>query len=314
MNSSTISICIPTHGRSKLLLEALQSAVDQTRLPNEIVVSDDVGSEEVRGQVTGFAMGKPVTVRYVHCTTGPGQVANVNNCLREAKSDLIVLLHDDDLLTPKCIELLTPCLEQHPDVVGAYGKQIFVTNAGEFIASETDFKNRGYRRSAEYAGVQADSILSGIWQQFPNDGYLVRADVAREVLYRADYGAATDFDFGLRLAERGKFYYVDEFTAKYRNSDESVTRGPNWKSDDSAYQGMRILLGTLKRYPNYEPEIKRALCNLAPMGLIMAANRGQLDEAIKLYFGPYHRGRIFTPGGIKRGINLLKLRLGVAAT
>jgi len=39
----TVSFCIPTHGRSRLLLEALESALTQTRLPDEIVVSDDLG-------------------------------------------------------------------------------------------------------------------------------------------------------------------------------------------------------------------------------------------------------------------------------
>ena len=51
--------------------------------------------------------------------------------------------------------------------------------------------NRAYRRSAAYAGLQPDAILAAIWQQFPNDGYLVRTAVAREVLYRSDYRAAT---------------------------------------------------------------------------------------------------------------------------
>ena len=40
VNRLTISFCIPTHGRTRPLLEALESSLTQTRLPDEIVVSD----------------------------------------------------------------------------------------------------------------------------------------------------------------------------------------------------------------------------------------------------------------------------------
>jgi len=36
----------------------------------------------------------------------------------------------------------------------------------------------------------------------------------------------------------------------------------------------------------------------------------RLDEAITWYFGPYHKARILSPGGIKRGLFLLKKKLG----
>jgi len=97
----TVSFCIPTHGRTRLLLEALESGLVQTRLPDEIVVSDDLGSEEVRSLVSKFSRRASFPVRYVHCTTGPSQAANMNNCLHEAACDLALLLHDDDLLLPR---------------------------------------------------------------------------------------------------------------------------------------------------------------------------------------------------------------------
>ena len=106
MQRLTVSYCIPTHGRSRLLLEALESALAQTRLPDEAVVSDDLGNEDTRVLVTEFASRAPFPVRYVHCTTSSNQAANVNNCLHEAKCDLILLLHDDDLLLPPAVDVL----------------------------------------------------------------------------------------------------------------------------------------------------------------------------------------------------------------
>ena len=305
----TVSFCVPTHRRTQFLVEALESGLAQTRLPDEIVVSDDTGSAETRALVEDFAHRTQTPVRYVPCTTGQSQVHNMNNCLREARCDLTLLLHDDDLLVPKSVEMLAAPFEENPALVGAYGKQIFVTHHGEFIPGETEIHNRSYRRTPEYAGLQPDALLAAIWQQFPNDGYMARTAIARDVLYRSEYRAAADFDFGVRLAERGPFFYIDDFTSKYRNSDDSIGRGANFRSDDSGYFGTKLLLEKLAAHPEHAAEITSSLKNLAPMGIFAAAHNGHLDEAIAWYFGPYHRARILTPGGLKRGLQLLQLRL-----
>jgi glycosyltransferase involved in cell wall biosynthesis len=302
----TVSFCIPTHNRTHLLLEALESGLAQTRLPDEIVVSDDMGSEETRALVSRFAQRASFPVRYVHCTTGRSQTHNLNSCLLEAACDLTLVLHDDDLLMPKAIEVLARLFEENSDVVGAYGKQWFITDGGEDVPSDTEMVNRGYRRTAEYVGLQRDAVLSGIWQQFPNDGYMVRSAVARNVLYRAEYKEATDFDFGIRMGKKGKFYFIDEFTSKYRHSLDSIVRGAGEKSDDCGYYGMLVLSHALKTYPHLRREITATLEDLSPMGIWTAARTGRVKEAAAWYFGPFHRNRILTPGGIRRGLFLAR--------
>jgi glycosyltransferase involved in cell wall biosynthesis len=302
----TVSFCIPTHGRPRYLLEALESGLAQTRPPDEVVVSDDLGCEETRALVSAFARRASFPVRYVRCATGPSQADNMNHCLREAACDLVLLLHDDDLLMARAVEALARPFEENQAVVGAYGKQIFIADGGGELRVESESINHDFRRTATYAGLQPDAILSGIWQQFPNDGYMVKTSVAREVRHKPEYRAGADFDFGIRMGERGLFYFVDECTAKYRNSAESVGRGAGQKSDDSAYHAMRILLHLLETSPHYKAEIVTTLRNLSPMSIRMAANTGRLEEAIPWYFGPYHRHRILTLGGIRRGLSLTR--------
>jgi len=302
----TVSFCIPTHGRTRLLLEALESGLAQTRPPDEIVVSDDLGSEETRALVETFARRASFPVRYAHCTTGQSLAENINNCLREAACDLILLLHDDDLLLPRAVEVLARTFEENQTVVGAFGKQMFITDAGEELPGKSEGTNRDYLRDAAHAGLQPDAILSGIWQQFPNDGYMVKASVAREVRHKPEYGAASEVDFGIRMGERGMFYFVDEYTAKYRLTAQSIGRGAGAKKDDCAYHTMHILLRLLETYPRYETEIVAKLRHDAPMGIPMAINKGKLNEAIDWYFSSYHRHRILTPGGIRRGLWLAK--------
>jgi glycosyltransferase involved in cell wall biosynthesis len=302
----TVSFCIPTHGRSRLLLEALESSLTQTRPPDEIVVSDDLGNDDTRALVTKFAARTPFPVRYVHCTTSSNQAANVNNCLREATCDLIIILHDDDLLLPPAIEVLARAFEENPNLVSSFGKQKFISEDGAEMTEYAERVNRAYRRDAEHAGLQPDAILSGIRQQFPNDGFMVKASVAKQVLYRPECRAATDFDFGIRMGQQGPFFFIDEYTTVYRFSAESVGRGDGKKSDDSGYQGMLILMNLLKTCPQHEAVILASLRNHAPMGIRMAANTGRLKEAVTWYFGPYHRRKLVTPSGVRTGFVLLE--------
>src|SRR5260221_11724181 len=104
MSHPMVSLCIPTHGRPRYLLKALESSLIQSHRPDEVIISDDLGSAETRELVETFARRAPFPVRYVHCVTGPGQSENVNSCYRAASSDLLLLLHDDDLLTTRAIE------------------------------------------------------------------------------------------------------------------------------------------------------------------------------------------------------------------
>jgi glycosyltransferase involved in cell wall biosynthesis len=306
MSRLTVSFCIPTHGRPRLLLEALESGLNQTQQPDEIIVSDDLGDEATRNLVLTFAKRASFPVRYVHCTTSSNQAENVNNCLREATSDLILLLHDDDLLFPHAIEALSTPFEENPGLASAFGKQMFITDGGEDQPAYSERMNRAYFRDATHAGLQPDAVLSGIQQQFPNDGFIVRASFAREVGYRPETRAATDFDFGIRIGDKGPCFYVDEYTTKYRYSIESVGRGSGQKSDDSGYQGMHILMRLLETHPHYKAEITAALTAMAPMGIRMAATTGRLKEAIPWYFGPYHLHRIPSPKGIRTGALLIE--------
>jgi hypothetical protein len=71
----------------------------------------------------------------------------------------------------------------------------------------------------------------------PNDGFLVSAKLVREVGYLSD-GVETEceFTFPLRAALRGgAFFFVDSLVSVYRESAESLMRGPNTAALDAAF-------------------------------------------------------------------------------
>ena len=296
----TISVCIPTHGRPDFLVQALESVVAQTLAPTEVVVSDDVGDASTAGAISSYRSRTSASIVHTICERGSGQAKNVNSAFLAASSELILLLHDDDLLYPEALKVLVCPFVDFPDLVASYGQQTVVSELGEELPAESQEVNRIYHRETSDGGLQRESLRAAILQQFPNDGYLIRASVAKSTLLDPKYGAGTDFEFGIRCALRGAFYFIPVRTAKYRVSAHSVLRGSGAKSDDSVYQFVRLCLDLLKRHPECGDALERRLKEGISAGIIQAAKLGHSHEALHWAFGRYHWAKLLTWKGWAR--------------
>jgi glycosyltransferase involved in cell wall biosynthesis len=240
-------------------------------------------------------------IRYLQNTPSLGQAKNVDRLFQEAEGDFILLLHDDDRLLEGALEALLSCFESRPEVAAAFGKQQVTSAEGEVKWETTEGVNESYYRTSEYEGRQSSSLRSAIVQQFPNNGYMVRAELAKEVGYdRAEAGDACDFAFGVELAQvtEGDFYYTDTFTTQYRHSEESIVRGDSVA--DTAYRAFKIVLEELPREVREDPWIQDWLRRRAPVAVMMAAQNGYVKDGFRWFFGPYHRHRVLSLGGVRR--------------
>lgn len=239
-----VSICVPTCNRPELLKLCLDSCANQSLPPQEILVGDDSRDDSSQAVVEAFERAAPCPVRYFRHRPSVGQAANVDHLFREARGELICLIHDDDLLLAGSLRVLTPCFAD-PNVVVAFGKHVIINHDGSENQSATRDVNRCYRRTPERAGIQQDFLLSALVQQFPNNGFLIRTDLAQEVGYvKAGelMGDACDHAFGIlcaRARPHGRACFVDEFTACYRMTAVSVSRGNHVA--DNAYRTFRYL-------------------------------------------------------------------------
>ena len=287
MTNPTVSICIPTHTRPEMLSEALESLLAQSHPPAEVVVSDDAGDQKTAQVVASFASRANYIVRYVKCP-------------RPATGDLIVLLHDDDLLLPEALEALVQPFLEVQGLVASYGLQMRISHSGQELESQA--ANRAFFRVPQEAGLKTDSLRSAILGQFPNDGFMVRSSVAKSVLYDPNYGGAVDTEFGVRCAAYGPFYFVPRWTSKYRLSAQSVARGAGRKTDDAAYHSVRLCLELLERGVPCHPAADVQLRARVAAGIIQAAALGDTRAALSWLLGPYHRRQLLSLRGVKRAL------------
>ena len=279
-----ISICIPTYNRPGLLREALESCFAQTYTDYEIIIGDDSKNEASAELVAEYVEHHADRIRYQHNVPSLGQAANVNDLFARARGERLVLLHDDDALLPVALERLAACWDAQPGLVAAFGKQIIIDHAGT-PRTDSDAVNATYHRVSANAGRQAVPAVAGLLRMFPNDGYMVLTEAARAAGYRsrAEVGDACDTDFGLRLcAAAAEVWFVDEFLAKYRNSDDSITR-QNFL-EPFAYDVIR----TTPVPAAALPARRRALEDLAPNATSGFAQLGRPGEALAVFTSPYY--------------------------
>jgi glycosyltransferase involved in cell wall biosynthesis len=222
----TVSVCIPTRNRPEMLSHCVQSVLDQTMPPREIVIGDDSDDARTEALIGRLRAATPPALIYMRNKPPLGQSRNVDRMFASAAGKWLLLIHDDDWLLPNAIEsLLAPVHKQH-DIDVVYGKQLVASNDGVIDYKESEALNRDFHRDRHQTGLQPSSLRSAILQQFPNDGYLLGSRLARHVGYhRAGVKDGCDFVFGVNLAlAHAKFYCIDAHTAVYRLSNTSVSR------------------------------------------------------------------------------------------
>lgn len=107
-----ISCIIPTHNRNIYLQKSINSIINQTIEPIEVIVVDDIGSEETRNLVNNINEITSITVRYIKNDIKSGAPISRNIGVENASGDLVALLDDDDLWEPEYLEKMHHKLKQ----------------------------------------------------------------------------------------------------------------------------------------------------------------------------------------------------------
>lgn len=295
-----ISVIIPTYERPKLLAEALDSVMAQTLLPDEIIIGDDSGNVETENLIQKFYDHPKCKIRYYHHKPALKQERNVDFLIHKVNSEFTLLLHDDDLLLPNCLEYLIAPLKKNPEVVASFGTQYFIKENGQVIDKTLEW-NAKYFKIPENEGV-VNGEWASIVQMFPNDGYLMRSKIAKKIGYNGNGrgGDAVDFYFAFRLAKKNKFYYVNKFTSSYRICDQSISSS---RSTEFMSPIVKILLNDLDNDMKDLPYVRKKISELMNPAISEVIRGGDKKTAFQWMLSDYYR--ILTLKGLKRVLMLL---------
>jgi glycosyltransferase involved in cell wall biosynthesis len=135
MQNYRVSVLISSYNQSHYLREAIDSVIQQTKRPHEIIIADDHSTKDdsvdlIRRYESRF----PGWVRGVLQKKNVGIPANRNAGLNVVTGDYLTVLDGDDRLLPNFLEKLTGALAANPEAQCAYANRYEITPDGERIS------------------------------------------------------------------------------------------------------------------------------------------------------------------------------------
>jgi glycosyltransferase involved in cell wall biosynthesis len=205
-----VSTIIPVYNRAAMLRVAVQSVLDQTYRPIEIIIVDDGSTDDTAAVSDGLADDHPAEIKVIHQkNTGPGLAREAGRVL--AQGEFIQYLDSDDILLPRKFELQTAGLTSHPECGVSYGKTRHRYSDG--TVEEMPWKGSGIRVETMFP-----SFLRSRWWDTPTPLY--RSSLCREAGAWTDLRLEEDWEYDCRVASLGvRLYYCDEFVVEVRDHE-----------------------------------------------------------------------------------------------
>lgn len=122
-NPPLVSIIIPTHNRKERLKRAVNSVLDQTWRPIEIVVVDDASDDDTPEYLESL-QNEHRSVRILRNETSRGAAVSRNIAISHANGEFITGLDDDDYWRPTRIERLMEEFEEGFSAVCSYDRMV----------------------------------------------------------------------------------------------------------------------------------------------------------------------------------------------
>jgi glycosyltransferase involved in cell wall biosynthesis len=202
----TVSVIIPAYNRANFIQDAVNSALRQSHLPDEIIVVDDGSTDDTQRILAQF--GPPVrVVRQEH----RGRSAARNAGLREAIGATVMFLDSDDLLMPRSIERCVQVLERRPEVGVVYTDAYLI--------------DRHQKQLAVYSQVMPGRRPSGmVLDELARRCFLMVSSMIRRsclgtMTFEEGVNFCEDYDLWRRLAAVCQFQWLDEPLLCYRQHD-----------------------------------------------------------------------------------------------
>jgi len=215
-----VSTIIPVYNRSEMLLEAVDSVLQQTYRPIEIIISDDGSTDETPQTIRELIEQYPDEIRSVcNENQGVGKAREAGRVL--ARGEFIQYLDSDDLLGPMKFEVQVDALRKHLDCGIAYCTTRLISLDGTVIRSV--FKGTGQKIASLFP-----TLLYDRWWNTQTP--LIRRSVCDQVGPWLSLSYSEDWEYEGRIGALGtKLVYCPQVLCDTRKHDNArQTNAGKW--------------------------------------------------------------------------------------
>ena len=217
MIDALVSTIIPVFNRAALLRETVQSVLDQTYRPVEIIIIDDESSDDTPECIRGLVAAHPDVIRSARQkNAGPGVARETGRQM--ARGEFIQYLDSDDILLPEKFEKQVAALHSQPEAGVAYCWTRY-RKIGDPPHPEP------WKRSGIVVDTMFPTFLDDRWWDTPTPLY--RRTVCEAAGPWTDIRLEEDWEYDCRIAALGtRLVHVPEYLVEVRDhGGERLCRG-----------------------------------------------------------------------------------------
>lgn len=306
--SMKISVYITSYNQKEYLIEAIESVLQQTLSPSQIIVIDDCSTDGSQEVIAQYAKQYPEVIEPIYHAKNQGIAKTRIDALEAVVGDYVTYVDGDDRFLPKKLEKEAEAFKKGTNAKIIFSNNFYINKAGD---------------------------RTGLWveDEEPPDGLVFSQTFSRnyprQQLFRnelVDYDAwrhigfhdpnlliYEDYDMKVRLTKYLPVAYCDEPLAEYRRHDKGLSGAAAIRHFDACryiYRKNKDLLNDLtdQQVKYVHEHLFPWLENLASRALQEALENNRRIEACRLLFA----SRNYVAGGLdtRSLLHLLRPALG----
>jgi predicted SAM-dependent methyltransferase len=228
-----VSVLVPLY-RPTYLTQTVASVLDQTYDNFELILCDD-GEPGVAAPILQSFTAHPRfdRIRYFANPRRMGDAANYLACFARARGAYVKYLNDDDLLAPRCLEVMAACLHAYPDVTLVTSHRRIIDHLGN-PQPDVKYSERPVGRSSLVSGRSAIAEMLRTQLNFigePSTVMFRRLDVESMApsfwsLGGINFVGNGDVTMWLNLLGQGDAIYLTESLSSFRRHPTQTSHDP----------------------------------------------------------------------------------------
>lgn len=211
-NEPLVSVIIPTYNRGRLILDSINSVLNQTYKNIELIVVDDCSTDDTEKTVKSIDDSR---IKYIKLEKNSGACVARNKGIEISRGEFIAFNDSDDLwITTKLEKQLCFFKNYNADIVIC--KMECRTPENNFIHN---FPNIEFDRKISYKDLLKYNSAS-------TQTIFGKTDCFKEIIFDATMPRLQDWDEVLRLSQKYRIFYQNEILVNTFFQKDSISTHP----------------------------------------------------------------------------------------
>lgn len=177
-NHIEISVALCTFNGEKYILSQLNSILNQTRLPDEIIICDDNSDDNTLNLISNLIYNSSIDIQIIKNSVRLNVVKNFEKAISLCTGDIIFLCDQDDVWLPDKVETISVFFNQNPKI------NVVFTNAFLIDDNDSRLTNKTLFDAVNFTGITQKYFTEGFGVELLNiDNRITGATMAMKKEY-----------------------------------------------------------------------------------------------------------------------------------